>query len=478
MLELIKKIIPRPLFRLLQPPYHFLLAWLAAFVYRFPSEQLIVIGVTGTAGKTSIAYLVARMLSAAGYKVGLSSTAVLSDGNQEWLNDKKMTMPGRFYIQSLIKRMKANGCSYAVVETTSEGIKQFRHRFINYDVLIFSGLYPEHIESHGNFANYKAAKTLLFAHLRRCRTKYVDDQRQVVWPQSELRKLDLNRVKKTIIVNGDDEHFYDFLSFWSEAKLVYSFKPGVSQAAWRQELGEDVAGQDFCLVTGNQVATDISGTVVSLNDLEVKLKLLGGFNAANAAAAYAVGLSQGLEPAAIKAGLEQVKSLAGKMEVVKAGQNFTFIVDYSFEPRALEKLYETISVIPHGRLIHILGSTGGGRDRSRRPLLGRMAAERADIVIVTNEDPYDEDPAQIINQVSAGAEMSGKVINDNLFKILDRREAIKKAVDLAQEGDLVLLTGKGAEQYICLAGGHKMAWDDREQARQVLVDKLCIDKVG
>lgn len=472
----LKKLIPKKLFNALQPAYHFLLSLTAAVFSGFPSRCLIVIGVTGTAGKTSTVYMIAKMLSAAGYKTGFTSTAVFSDGEKEWLNDKKMTMPGRFFIQKMINRMVKNGCRYAVIETTSEGIKQFRHRFINYDVLVFTGLYPEHIESHGSFEKYKEAKGKLFAHLHRFGNKYADDKKQVRHTKRGLMKLNLSRIKKTAIINGDDEQAAYFLNFWSEAKAVYSLDPAADLSSLATGLSSEAAVKDFSFLRGELLESDASGLEIEVSNQHVHLNLLGSFNAYNALAAYSVGLDQGIAPEKIKVGLESVRQLAGKMEIIKAGQEFTAIVDYSFEPKALEKLYSTISVLPHRRLIHVLGSAGGGRDKARRPIMGRLAAENADMVIVTNEDPYDEDPATIINQVAAGAEMSGKVNGEDLFKILDRTEAIKKAVYLAKKNDIVLLTGKGAEQYICLANGEQQPWDDREALKQAIGDKLCIDK--
>ena len=444
------------------------MAALAAAWYRNPSSQLIIIGVTGTTGKTSSVYFIAKVLESAGYNVGYTSTAMFDDGKREWLNDKKMTMPGRFFVQKILRRMVKNRCQYAIVETTSEGIVQFRHKFINYDLLVFTGLYPEHLESHGGFDNYKAAKGRLFAHLKDCKPKYINDQKAVCYPKTALKKLDYTKLKKTVIINGDDENSPYFLSFWSEEQLIYTTDKEFNSSIFMENGGEDKILKDSHIYNFNDVVVSAAGTSFKFQDQIINLKLLGDFNAVNAMNAALVGLNQGLSLEQVKIGLESVTCLSGKMERIDLGQNFQIIVDYSFEPRAMKKMYETVKILPHNRIIHLLGSCGGGRDHDRRPILGGLAGENADYVVITNEDPYDEDPQLIIDQVASGAQLAGKKLDYDLFEVSDRREAITKALTLAESGDLVLITGKGAEQYICLANGKKIPWDDRRIVREEL----------
>lgn len=409
MIHLLRKIVPS--FAL--DWYHRSLSWLAAAWFGNPSREMIVVGVTGTNGKTTTSYLAAKALEASGFKTGCTTTALFKIADREWLNDTKMTMLGRFALQRLLREMVTAGCRYAVVETSSQGIVQHRHRGIAYDVAVFTNLTPEHIESHGGFEKYKRAKIGLFRHVAARRPKLIDGK----------------IVPKIAILNKNDEHAKDFEV------------PGFDRVAWYD------------------VASDLA------------LQLPGRFNLENASAALAVAEALGVPRDAAKKKIETVPNMPGRMEKIVEGQPFTVIVDYAPEPYALAKCYEAIEEIPHNRLIHVLGSAGGGRDVARRPILGRMAAEHANVVIVTNEDPYDDDPQTIIEQVANGARSVERGAS-SILTILDRREAINVAMKEAKSGDLVLLTGKGCEQAIMVANGKKIPWDEREVARAAIRDIL------
>ncbi len=440
----IKKIIPKRLFKILQPIYHYVLNFIAALAFGFPSNQLTVIGVTGTTGKTTVVYMTAELLKYAGKRVGYTSTAMFSDGKNEWLNDKKMTMLGRFFTQRMLRKMVQNGCDVAIVETTSEGIIQYRHRFINYDTVVFTGLYSEHIDSHGSFEDYKKAKQKLFVHVGRCKKKYICGRKDY----------------KTIIVNLDDEHVQDFLKFDADYKLGFT-----------QNLDTQVVDSSVEKIEYRYKGVNKQGIYFTFGEKYIQMYIFGEFNAMNAAAAGCIGKTLGLNEHTIKVGLEKIRSLPGRIERIDGGQNFTVIVDYAFEPVAVAKLYETIAVLEPKKIIHVLGSCGGGRDVIRRAELGRIAGQKADYVIVTNEDPYDDDPMEIIKNVANGAKEKGKVENKTLFIIEDRRNAIKKAISLAKENDIVLITGKGSEQAIAVQNGRLIPWDDRMVVKKILIDK-------
>lgn len=435
MLPLLKKLTPP----FLQAAYHKSWAILAKALFGNPSEKMIVIGVTGTNGKSTTAILIVKILEAAGHKVGLTSTALFKIGEKEWLNDKKMTMLGRLALQKMLSAMVKAGCRYAVVETSSEGIKQFRHLGIHYDIGVFTNLTPEHLEAHGGFANYKKAKLELFAKLEKDKKKIIDNQ----------------EINKVIAANIDDEHGQDFVKY--KVDKIYTFGLG------RKDHSLSVQAEDLSF--------NPTGVSFKIKGVKFNLKLFGKFNVYNCLAAIAVAESQGIDQQTCQEALENVSGVPGRMEFITEGQKFKVLVDYAPEVASLNQLYQTIAdhqIAGSGKIIHVLGSCGGGRDQSRRPILGQIAGEQANYVIITNEDPYDDDPDEIINQVAQGAIAAGKILNQDLFKVLDREKAIEKAICLAKTNDLVLLTGKGCEQAICLAGGKKLPWDEREVVRKLL----------
>lgn len=440
MKTLIKKILPKGIIKL----YHKYLSLFASFYYGNPSEKMIVIGVTGTKGKSSTSYLLAKIIENSGHKVGLCSTINFKIGDKEWINDKKMTMLGRMDLQKLLKQMVEQKCEYAVVETSSEGIAQFRHFGINYDIAVFTNLTPEHLEAHGGFENYKNAKLKLFSHLTARKNKIINNK----------------KIEKQMVVNLDSEFAKDFLQCNADKKIGYKI---IEQ---QNKFNLDA------LITANEINLSDKGTSFSIDSHLFETKLLGLFNVYNCLAAISSAYCLGISFDKIKNALSQIEGIPGRMEFIKKGQNFKVIVDYAHEPASLKALYNTVFdaklVKDQAKIIHLIGSAGGGRDHSRRPVLGKIAGENANIVIVANEDPYDDDPQTIIEQVAEGAKQAGKIFDKDLFMIMDRRDAIKKALSLAKQDDLVLITGKGSEQAIVVENNKKMPWDDRVVAGEEL----------
>ncbi|MBT5808169.1 UDP-N-acetylmuramyl-tripeptide synthetase [Candidatus Uhrbacteria bacterium] len=423
LIQLLRKITPKPLIQ----GYHYALARFAAFGYRYPSKELVVIGVTGTNGKSTTTEFIGRMLESMGERIGWTTTASFKVAEREWVNDQKMTMLGRFQTQKMLRDMVKAGCTYAIVETSSQGIVQSRHVGIDYDVAVFTNLTPEHIEAHGGFENYKQAKGKLF-----------------------------EVCKGTHVINLDDAHADFFLNF--EAETVTGFGLRNSKATQ----------VNAAPVVPDQVELSGACTTFVLGDLTMHLKTIGQFYLQNALAAITTVRALGVDWEDVQRAAEQLEPIGGRLEQIDEGQAFHVVVDYAYEPAALNAAYEALELIEYNRLIHIVGSAGGGRDVARREVLGEMVAEHDDIVIVANEDPYDEDPMQIINDVADAAVGAGMKDGVNVFRILDRQEAIDYAIKIAEPNDLVLITGKGSEPVMAVANGKKVPWDDRQAARKSL----------
>ena len=427
MKELIKKFIPSFLLNW----YHWSLPAIGAVLYGFPSKKIKVIGVAGTDGKTTTTSLIVEILEQAGYKTAAVSSIRFKIGDKEWKNTLKMTMPGRFKLQRFLRDAVRAGCQYAVLETTDEGIKQHRHRFIDFKTAVLTNITPEHIEAHGSFEKMRLENEKLF---------------QIA--------------KEVHIVNLDDENRDYFLQYPAKKKYLYKIKnEKIKMKNDREKIKNEKI--EIKIIDKNLETLEI------IENFKFNLKLLGKFNIYNALAALCVGLSQGISLETCKETLEKAEGVPGRMEIV-IKEPFTIIVDYAHTVAALEKVYQTIQNIkePGAKIIAVFGSCGGGRDRWKRPEFGKIAAKYCDEIILTNEDPYDENPLHILNDIEKGFSQVRNLKSEtlNYMKILDRREAIKKALSLAKPGDVVIITGKGREPWMCVAGGKKIPWDDAKVA--------------
>lgn len=408
--------------------YHWLWSLGGAIRYGFPSRGLKVIGVTGTSGKSTVVELTAHILRENGYRVASASSIRFQIADRVEENRLKMTMPGRGAMQRFLYQAKQAECQYAVIEVTSEGISQHRHKFIDFDALVFTCLSPEHIERHGSFDNYRQTKGRLFAQLAKSRKK-----------------------NRTIIANVNDPQAAYFLSFKSDRRIGFGRKSDqpVDQGVYLEEMSLSAKGGRFIF-----------------NGQLVEWPLWGEFNVFNGLAAAAAAWSQGVSLSKSAQALCQIKGISGRMETILSDP-FHVIVDYAHTPKALEFVYQTVKQNIKGRLLVVLGACGGGRDKWKRPVFGQLAAKYAQIVILTNEDPYDEDPMQIIEQVQSGVP---KDFSGLLLIIPDREAAIKKALQLIKPTDAVVITGKGSESLMCWQNGQKVPWDDRAVVRRELAN--------
>lgn len=411
-LRKIEKFIPKNLYRFFQPAYHYLLAVAGAIIYRFPGRKLYVLCVTGTKGKTSTVEIVNAILEEAGYSTAIISTLRFKIGKYEERNLFKMTMPGRFFVQKMLRRAADAKCDYALVETTSEGAKFFRHKFIYPNGLVFTNISPEHIESHGSFENYLNAKLSI--------AREVENS---------------SKLKKVLVANDDDKNAEKFLNFTVSDKRKFSLSD-----AKPFQLYEN--GIDF-----------------TLDGEKIHSKLSGEFNLYNILAAITFAKSQNIDDKIIRRAIEKFHGIRGRVEHIEVGQDFKVIVDYAHTADSMEKVYQ---VFQGHRRICVFGATGGGRDKWKRPEMGRVADMYCDEIILTDDDSYDENPKEIAEAIAKGIKNKTPTI------LTDRREAIREGLRRAKTGDTVLITGKGTDPYLMGPNNTKLEWDDASVVREEL----------
>ena len=410
LIELLKKLLPASLVRPLLPFYHRTLAFLLAASYGFPAKRLTVIGVTGTKGKSSVSDMLFSVLRHAGYPAAVAGTIRFAINDESEPNLYKMTMPGRGFIHAFLAKAVKAGAKYAVVEITSESTRQHRHRYLFQNGLIFTNLQKEHIESHGGFENYALAKLEIGKELARSPKR-----------------------PRVIIPNGDDPRSAPYLALPVEEKRPFSYEEA----------------SDVELAPGKASFT--------YKGMRFSLQLPGSFSIMNALAVIKAAEFLEVPLQKIAEGLAALERIPGRTERIEEGQDFQAIVDYAHTPDSLKALYEAYPT----RRICVLGNTGGGRDTWKRPEMGKIAETYCDVVILANEDPYDEDPRAIVDAMAAGMDTKPEII-------MDRRAAIARALSLAKAGDAVLITGKGTDPYIMEANNVRTPWSDAQVVREEL----------
>lgn len=411
----IKRLIPPSLFKMLQKPYHYFLAVAGAVYYRFPSKEITVIGVTGTKGKSTTTELINAIFEADGKRTAVVGTIRFKIGEKSERNMYKMTMPGRFFIHRFLRDAVNAGCDVAIIEMTSQGVLQYRHKFIHLDALVFTNLSPEHIESHGSYEKYIQAK------LEIARTLEASQKRP-----------------RYMIANKDDDHGTDFLQMHVEHPLPYG-----------------LSNLELHTLNKDGISLVIEGTTI-------RIPLIGLFNVYNALAAITCAQAFGIPLKTIHRALTNLEPIKGRVERFKSPKGtkkkITAVVDYAHTPDSLEKLYLAFE---KESKICILGNTGGGRDTWKRPEMGRIADKYCDRIILTNEDPYDEDPRKIVDDMVRGIENESK-----LSIIMDRRKAIHTALSEAPDGSVVIISGKGTDPYIMGPHNTKTPWSDAKVVQQ------------
>jgi UDP-N-acetylmuramoyl-L-alanyl-D-glutamate--2,6-diaminopimelate ligase len=432
------------------------LGWLMAGWYGHPSQAMALVGVTGTDGKTTTTNLLFSILHAAGRRAGLISTINAVIGDEVFDTGLHTTTPDAPDVQRYLASMRDAAAEVAVLEVTSHGLAQHRVAGCAFDVAVVTNITHEHLDFHGSYEQYRDAKAMLFRSLA---------AGQQAAGSPAVPKPAFPGLMKTVVLNRDDSS-YDFLAAIPVPRTItYGLQAPHAGAQGAHLTAADIrhlpAGSEFA------VRVDAWGGWPAVRELELTTSLLGDFNVSNVLAACSAALALGVAPGAIRAGVQAIAGLPGRMERIHAGQPFTAIVDFAHTPNALECALETLrTVAGRGRLIVVFGCAGL-RDRAKRRLMGAVAARLADYTVITAEDPRTEDLDSIMAETAAACVAAGRVEGQDFVRVADRQRAILHAVEQAQAGDALVVCGKGHEQSMCFAQT-EYPWRDQDALRWAL----------
>jgi len=401
---------------------------------------MIVIGIVGSKGKTTTANILWSILNSTQTPCGLIGTADIQVGSKTIKNHWHKTMPGRWYTQQLLAKMHKAGCKYAILEVPSEAQQNWRHIGINFDTIIFTNVTNEILAAHKN------SLELLHKHNKRLLSKFNKLKR---------KKINGQKIPKTILANQDSEFFNDYFKFNADQKFSFSTNSGSDASFVAGSIATKITGSTFKVKTPDQEESFI-------------INIPGIVNISNALAAIATADLIGIKLGHIAKRLKAYPGVPGRMNFIKQNQPFNVLIDYAHEESGLKHLLEWANQVkPKGsKILILICGQGGGRDIKKRPLMGKMAAELADYVIISNDDVYDDDPQQIIQDILKGSQEVRPDL-EGVFNIEDRREGIAKALSLAKKNDLVLITGKGVDTSMIIAG-NKIPWNEHQVVSEEL----------
>lgn len=410
---------------------------MAPFFFDYPSRKMRMIGVTGTNGKTTTTHMVAHILKTCGFKTGVIGTVHTLIGDVEY--PAKNTTPDVIDLQRILQTMAEKGVTHVCMEVSSHALVFGRIAGCEFDTAVFTNLTEDHLDFHKTMDNYAKAKATLFA--------LVSEEKQV-------------KQGKHACINGDDPYASLMEGAVADTNrcpiITYGLKPSA-----------DLYAHDIHF-TGNASSFMIR---YQSKEYQIHTKLAGRFNVYNALASMASALAEGVGIEDAIHGLHSFASVPGRFEIIDEGQRFGVIVDYAHTPDGLENILVTAREITKGKVIVAFGC-GGDRDRRKRPIMGQIAAEKADIIFVTSDNPRTEDPKRIIEDVLAGIQQEAEKKKTTQYYVYPkRREAIKKAVQAASDGDIVLIAGKGHENYQILKD-KTIHFDDREEARKAIRERI------